>query len=73
MATAVKKNKKYDEIHKQLMDYLLSGESHSTLIGMLISMDHSDSDVSEVEGYVEYIVSQLKKAEEYAKRRDNVK
>lgn len=68
-----KANAKYDTIHSQLMDYILSGESHSTLIGMLISMDHSDNGIEEVEGYVEYIVSQLKKAEEYALRKDNVK
>ena len=84
MATAVKfteaqkkarkkSNAKYDTIHTQLMDYILSGEGHSTLIGRLISMDHSDDDVSEVESYVEYVVSQLKKAEEYSIRKDNVK
>ena len=55
------------------MDYLLSGENHSTLVGKLISMDHSDNGIDEVEGYVEYVVDQLKQAEEYSKRKDNVK
>jgi len=85
MATAIKRTKaqieakkkhpavnKYDIIHTQLMDYLLSGENHTTLVGMIISMDHSNSDVSEVEGYVEYIISQLQQAEEYSNRKDNV-
>lgn len=63
---------KYDVVHKQLMDYILSGESHSTLIGMTISMDHSDEGISEVEAYVEYIVNQLRQAEEHALRKDNV-
>ena len=64
---------KYDTIHQQLMDYLLSGESHSTLVGKTISMDHSSNSTDEVEDYVEYVISQLKQAEEYSKRKDNVK
>ena len=55
------------------MDYLLSGENHSTLVGKLISMDHSANGIDEVEDYVEYVVGQLKQAEEYSKRKDNVK
>ena len=55
------------------MDYLLSGENHSTLVGKLISMDHSANGIDEVEDYVEYVISQLKQAEEYSKRKDNVK
>ena len=80
MATAIKKTaaqKKSDErygvVRQQLTDYLLSGESHSTLIGMTISMDHSDSDSNEIESYVEYVVNQLKNAEAHANRKDNVK
>ena len=81
MATAVKKNTtaaqkkldvKYDTIHKQLMDYLLSGDIHSTLVGKTISMDHSDNSIDEVEEYVEYVVRQLRAAEQYSARKDNV-
>lgn len=55
------------------MDYLLSGSLHSTLVGKMVSMDHSnDADrVSEVETYVEYITTLLQQAEQYQK--DNVK
>ena len=72
MARAAK-DKKYDTIQQQLMDYLLSGENHSTLVGKVISMDHSSNGIDEVEGYVEYIIRQLRQAEDYSKRKDNVK
>ena len=52
---------KWDTVHTQLMDYILSGESHSTLVGKVISLDHSDEGVSEVESYVEYVISQLQR------------
>jgi uncharacterized tellurite resistance protein B-like protein len=64
-----KSNEKYDAIHQQLMDYLLSGELRSTLVGKLISMDHSDEGISEVEDYVEYVVDQLRNAENYSNRK----
>ena len=55
------------------MDYLLSGSLHSTLVGKMISMDHSnDVDrVNEVEAFVEYVTTLLQQAEQYQK--DNVK
>ena len=79
MAYAVKKTEaqkkadtKYKKIHRQLMDYLLSGETHSTLVGKLVSMDRSNNSIDEVEEYVEYVVRQLRAAEQYSARKDNV-
>jgi chemotaxis regulatin CheY-phosphate phosphatase CheZ len=61
--------KKYDKIHQELMDLILSGDLHTSLIGMMISADHSDSkdSIKEAEQFVEYIVDLLKKAEKRAK------
>ena len=65
--------KKYDKIQQDLMDYILSGQMHSTLIGKLISMDSSSdpSSIKAVEEFVEYIISLLERSESY--RKDNVK
>ena len=65
--------KKYDKIQQDLMDYILSGQMHSTLIGKLISMDSSSdpSSIKSVEEFVEYIISLLERSESY--RKDNVK
>jgi hypothetical protein len=65
--------KKYDKIQQDLMDYILSGQMHSTLIGKLVSMDSSSdpSSIKAVEELVEYIVSLLQRSENYGK--DHVK
>jgi len=64
--------KKYDKIHKNLMDYILSGQMHSTLIGMQIAVDSSskDNDLRNVEQFVEYITGLIARADDYA---NNVK
>jgi hypothetical protein len=63
----------YDKIHRELMDYILSGQIHSTLIGKTIMVDHSDKreNLTDVEDFVEYMVSLIKRAEQFGK--DNVK
>jgi len=65
--------KKYDKMHQQLMDYILSGQMHSTLIGMQIAVDSSskENDFKNVETFVEYITGLIGRAEAYAK--NNVK
>lgn len=62
-------SKKYDVMHKNLMDLLLSGELHSTLVGKIISVDHSDNETSieQAEEFTEYIISLIKKANQRAK------
>ena len=69
----VKSNKKYEKMHRQLIDYIMSGQIHSTLIGKTISLNNSNSsnDLREVEDFVEYMVNLIKKAEDFGK--DNVK
>lgn len=69
----VKSPVEYDKMHRELMDYILSGQMHSTLIGKTITMNHSDStnDLRDVEEFVEYVVSLIKRAEQF--RKDNVK
>ena len=63
---------KYDQIHQDLMDLVLSGDLHATMIGTIITLGGSEkSDLREAEILVEYIVDLLKKAE--TRRKDNVK
>lgn len=64
---------KYDKMQRELMDFILSRELHSTMIGMTIMVDHSDKseDIRDVENFVEYVIGLLKKAEKFGK--DNVK
>jgi len=66
-------DKKYDKMQQELMDYILSGQMHSTLIGKLVSMDSSSdpSSIRSAEEFVEYVITLLQKAEKYGK--DNVK
>jgi len=67
---------KYDKMHKDLMDYILSGEMHSTLIGMQIAVDSSsrENDIRNIELFVEYVTGLVSRSENFAKsRKDNVK
>jgi len=67
---------KYDKIHRDLMNYILSGEIHSTLVGKAITLDSTTkaNDIRSVEEFTEYVVSLLKKAESFSKKgKDNVK
>ena len=66
------KENKYDKMQRNLMDYILSGEIHSTLIGKTIMVDHSDrrENLSDIEEFVEYILGIIKRAEKFS---DNVK
>ena len=62
-------SKKYDEMHKNLMDLILSGELHSTLVGKIISVDHSDDStaIQQAEEFTEYVVNLIKKSNQRAK------
>jgi len=63
---------KYDQIHQDLMDLILSGNMHSTLVGKQITLGGSqESVIKQAEEFTEYTVNLLKKAENY--RKDNVK
>jgi hypothetical protein len=71
MANKSKKND-YDQMHIDLMDMILSGQMHSTLIGKTVAVgSKSDKNLKEIEDFVEYIVNLLKKSEQF--RKDNVK
>ena len=71
MTNKSKKND-YDQMHIDLMDMILSGQMHSTLIGKTVAIgSKSDKNLREIEDFVEYIVNLLKKAEQF--RKDNVK
>ena len=67
------KQDKYDQMHRDIIDFVLSNQMHSTLVGKLITIDHSkDTEtIREVESLAEWVVALLKKAEHY--RKDNVK
>jgi len=63
---------KYDQIHRDIMDLLLGGEIHSTLVGKQVTLGGSEeSTTKQSEEFAEYIVNLLKKAEQF--RKDNVK
>jgi len=64
--------KKYAQIHVDVMELLLSGEMHSTLVGKQITLGGSkESTVKQADEFAQYIVDLLKKAEQF--RKDNVK
>lgn len=69
----VKPPKKYDKMHRELIDYIMSGQMHSTSIGKVVSVNNTGSknDLRDIEEFVEYTVSLIKKAEAF--RKDNVK
>ena len=63
---------KYDQIQRDMMDMITSGQMHSTLIGKTIAVGgNSPRSLQEIEDFVEYIINLLKKAEQF--RKDNVK
>lgn len=64
-------NNKYDQIHRDLMDMITSGEMHSTLVGKVITVSGPGGSLSNIEEFVEYIINLLKKAEQF--RKGNVK
>jgi hypothetical protein len=53
----------YDSLHKRIVDFLVSGQMHSTLVGMVVSLDgdKSKSDFIEATDFADYIISFLKK------------
>jgi len=69
----VKSTKQYDKMHRELIDYIMSGQMHSTLIGKTISVGNTSSknDLRDIEEFVEYTVALIKKAGQF--RKDNVK
>ncbi len=56
----------YDLLHEKIVDYLTSGKVHSTLVGMIISLnsDKSKKDVIEATAFADYFINLLKKANE---------
>jgi len=65
--------KKYDKMHQEIVDFILSGNLHSTLIGKVVSLDGSgaNKDIQAAEEFAEYVTGFLQKSEGYAK--NNVK
>ena len=51
----------YDVIHKKIVDYLVSGEMHSTLVGIIIDLDRGKKDVIEATKFADFIINLLKK------------
>jgi len=63
---------KYDQIHQDLMQLLLNGEMHSTLVGKQVTLGGSEaSSKQQADEFANYVVNLLKKAEQF--RKDNVK
>ena len=58
---------KYDKLQGKIVDYLLSGEVKSTLVGKMISLDHSSEKdaINDAEALAEWVVGFIKKAEGY--------
>lgn len=51
----------YDSLHKNIVDYLISGEMHSTLVGIIINLDGDKKDVIEATRFADYFIDFLKK------------
>jgi len=53
----------YDILHKKIVDYLINGKLHSTLVGIIINLngDQGKKDVIEATRFADYIVNLLKK------------
>jgi hypothetical protein len=53
----------YDELHQKIVNYLSSGEVHSTLVGIMINLDgdKGEKDVIEATVFADYIINFLKK------------
>jgi len=64
-------NKTQRQMVDDITEYVSSGATHSTLIGMLFTIEHSDSDREKAQRYAEYIVDLVTSAEQH--RRSNVK
>jgi hypothetical protein len=63
---------KYDQIHNDLVNLLLAGEMHSTLVGKQVTLGGSkESTQQQAQEFSDYVVNLLKKAEQL--RKDNVK
>ena len=64
MATKVNK---YDKLQGKIMNYLLSGEVKSTLVGKIISLDHSNEEdaINDAEALAEWVIGFIKKVEGY--------
>jgi hypothetical protein len=55
----------FDRLHKKIVDYLSSGEVHSTLVGIIINLDgdKGEKDVIEATVFADYIINFLKKVD----------
>lgn len=53
----------YEVLHKKIVDYLTSGEVHSTLVGIIIDLDgdKGKKDAIEATVFADYIINLLKK------------
>lgn len=56
-------NNYYETLHKKIVNYLTSGEIHSTLVGIIICLDGNsgNKDVIEAANFADYIINFLKK------------
>ena len=63
---------KYDQIRSDLLNLLLTGEMHSTLVGKQVTLGGSKENVQQqAQEFSDYVVNLLKKAEQL--RKYNVK
>ena len=67
--------KQLEKIRKNLTGLISSGSLHTTLIGKIVSVNHSDSadDAKAIDSFVDYVVELLEKADNYGKSKQNGK
>ncbi len=55
----------YEKLHDKIVDYLINGKLHSTIVGIVIALDgdRSKNDAIEAERFANYFVDFLKKME----------
>jgi hypothetical protein len=51
----------YNSLHKKIVDYVVSGKMHSTLIGITIDLDGGKKDIIEATRLADFIINFLKK------------
>lgn len=64
-------NKAQRQMVEDITEFVASGATHSTLVGMLFTIERSDSDREKARKYAEYIVGLVNSAEQH--KRGNVK
>jgi hypothetical protein len=57
----------YEQMRQDIVDFLMSGEIHSSLVGRIVLLQGKEDDRKEVENYAEYIVNLVQRSKLFKK------